>query len=71
MQKTKLGVSVALMGAALYFLGLFSGYVALIILAGYVLLMEENVWLKIRGASFAVFTDFIRFGADSQPCQFH
>ena len=46
MQKTKLGVSVALMGAALYFLGLFSGYVALIILAGYVLLMEENVWLK-------------------------
>ncbi len=45
MQKTKLGVSVALMGAALYFLGLFSGYVALIILAGYVLLMEENVWL--------------------------
>lgn len=46
MQKSKLGVSVALMGAALYFLGLFSGYVALIILAGYVLLMEENVWLK-------------------------
>lgn len=46
MQKTKLGISVALVGAALYFLGLFSGYVALVILAGYVLLMEENVWLK-------------------------
>lgn len=46
MQKSKLGISVALIGAALYFLGLFSGYLAVIILAGYVLLMEENVWLK-------------------------
>lgn len=46
MQKSKLGVSVALIGAALYFTGLFSGYVAIIVLAGYVLLMEENVWLK-------------------------
>lgn len=46
MQKSKLGISVALVGAALYFSGLFSGYLAIIILAGYVLLMEENVWLK-------------------------
>lgn len=46
MQKTKLGISVALIGAALYFLGLFSGYLAIVILAGYVLLMEENIWLK-------------------------
>lgn len=46
MQKSKMGISVALIGAALYFLGLFSGYLAIIILAGYVLLMEENVWLK-------------------------
>lgn len=46
MQKSKLGISVALIGAALYFLGLFSGYLAIVILAGYVLLMEENVWLK-------------------------
>lgn len=46
MQKSKLGISVALVGAALYFSGLFSGYLAVIILAGYVLLMEENVWLK-------------------------
>ena len=46
MQKSKLGISVALIGAALYFSGLFSGYLAIIVLAGYVLLMEENVWLK-------------------------
>lgn len=46
MQKTKLGISVALVGAALYFFGMFSGYLALVLLAGYVLLMEENVWLK-------------------------
>lgn len=46
MQKTKLGVSVAVLGAAMYFTGLFSGYIITIILAGYILLMEENVWLK-------------------------
>lgn len=46
MQKTKLGVSVAVLGAAVYFAGLFSGYTITIIMAGYILLMEENVWLK-------------------------
>lgn len=46
MQKSKLGISVALMGAVFYFAGLFSGYLAIIIMAGYVLLMEENEWLK-------------------------
>lgn len=46
MQKTKLGISVAVMGAAMYFMGLFSGYFAVVVLAGYVLLMEENEWLK-------------------------
>lgn len=46
MQKTKLGISVAVLGAAVYFTGLFSGYLITIVLAGYILLMEENVWLK-------------------------
>lgn len=46
MQKTKLGISVAVLGATIYFTGLFSGYLITIILAGYILLMEENVWLK-------------------------
>lgn len=51
--KTKLGISVGLMGAALYFFGLFSGYVALVILAGYVLIREDNDWLR-RSAVRAV-----------------
>ena len=45
MQKTKLGISVGLFGAALYFTGIINT-VALIILAGYVLLMEDNEWLR-------------------------
>lgn len=46
MQKTKLGISVGLLGAAIYFMGLFSGYLVAILLAGYVLLCEDNEWLK-------------------------
>lgn len=46
MQKAKLGVSVGLVGAALYFFGLFSGYLATAVLAGYILLMEEDAWLR-------------------------
>ena len=46
MQKTKLGISVGLLGAGLYFMGLFSGYLVAVLLAGYVLLCEDNEWLK-------------------------
>lgn len=46
MQKTKLGISAAVLGAAVYFTGLFSGYIITVLLAGYILLMEENIWLK-------------------------
>lgn len=46
MQKTKLGISVGLLGAVTYFTGLFSGMLALVIIAGYVLINEENEWLK-------------------------
>ncbi len=46
MQKTKLGVSVGLLGAAAYFSAAFGGYVAMFIVAGYILLFEENEWLK-------------------------
>ena len=45
MPKTKLGISVALMGAGLYFLGVFS-FIPAFLLAAYVLLCEENAWLK-------------------------
>lgn len=46
MQKTKLGVSAAVLGAAVYFLGLFNGSLVAVILAGYILIREENPWLK-------------------------
>lgn len=64
MQKTKLGVTVALFGAAIYFISLFDGYTPVIILGGYVLLMEENVWLKKAAVkSVAVLTMFALFSA--------
>lgn len=44
--KTKLGVNIEIFGALIYFVALFGGYVPLFLLAGYVLLMEENEWLK-------------------------
>lgn len=44
--KTRLGISVGLMGAAIYLMVLFGGYVPAILLAGYVLLFESNAWLK-------------------------
>lgn len=46
MQKTKLGITVGACGAITYFAGFFSGYLVAVILTGYVLLFEENAWLK-------------------------
>lgn len=46
MQKTKLGITVGLLGAIVYFSGIFGGYQVLILISGYVLLCEENVWLR-------------------------
>ena len=46
MYKTKLGVSVGLVGAAMYLGGYFGGYFVAILLAGYILLFEENMWLR-------------------------
>lgn len=45
MDKAKLGISVGLLGAALYFMGMIS-ILPLVALAGYVLLREENAWLR-------------------------
>lgn len=46
MQKSKLGISVGLVGATIYFSGLFNGLLLIAILAEYVLLVEENEWLR-------------------------
>ncbi|WP_294498926.1 hypothetical protein [uncultured Gemmiger sp.] len=47
MQKTRLGISVGLMGAALYLTAFFGGIIPVLLLAGYVLLFEENPWLRM------------------------
>lgn len=49
MLKTKLGVSIALVGAAMYFLGAIS-FIPAVLLAGYVLIAEENEWVKRQAA---------------------
>ena len=46
MQKTRLGITVGAFGAITFFVGIFSGYMTAIILAGYVLLFESNPWLR-------------------------
>ena len=62
MQQTKLGITVGMLGAAIYLTGLFSGYVVAILMTGYVLLFEENGWLKrsaVKAVSLMVFFSFI------------
>lgn len=48
MQKSKLGISVGLLGALLYIMGLINT-LGLIVMVGYVLLAEEDLWLKKTG----------------------
>lgn len=62
MQKTRLGISVGMLGAAIYLTGLFSGYVVAVLMAGYVLLFEEKSWLRrsaVKAVSLMVFFSFI------------
>ena len=46
MKTTKLGISVGFMGAILYALGLFGGYFLTIAAVAYILICEENMWLR-------------------------
>lgn len=60
--KTKLGISVGLFGALLYLVAYFGGYVPAILLAGYVLLCEENDWLKkaaVKAVAVVVAISFV------------
>ncbi|MBP3602870.1 MAG: hypothetical protein J6J79_01830 [Lachnospiraceae bacterium] len=59
--KAKLGISVGLLGAAIYFAALFGGYTPVILLVGYVLLFEENEWLKRAAVKAAVLMVSITF----------
>ncbi len=44
--KTKLGISAGLVAAATVLISYFAGYVALLLILGYILICEENAWLK-------------------------
>ncbi|MCR5154213.1 MAG: hypothetical protein K6B75_05120 [Lachnospiraceae bacterium] len=46
MEKTKLGISVALMGTLVCIAPLVGSSIPLIIIAGYILLRESDTWLK-------------------------
>ena len=52
--KTKLGISVGLMGAALYLGSYYGGYVVMALMVGYILLCEENHWLKTAAVKTAL-----------------
>ena len=58
MQNTKLGISAGLIGAVLFLMGLGEGYIPLLLIAGYVLIAEDNVWLK-RTAVKAIVVTFL------------
>ena len=45
MEKTTLGISVGLAGAAVYFCGL-AGVIPVLLAAGYILLREQHPWLR-------------------------
>ena len=54
MEKTKLGLSVELMAVAVVLASYFGGYVTMALVVGYVLLAEENEWLKKLAVKVAV-----------------
>ena len=46
MEKTKLGISVGMLGAVVYFSAALFGYLALLVVGGYILFVEKTEWLK-------------------------
>ena len=46
MEKTKLGLSVAIMSALVFLVAAFGGYTPLLLVAGYILIAEENAQVK-------------------------
>ena len=58
MDKTKLGISVGLVGAILYCLGLFGGALVTIAAFAYVLIFEESEWLKKTAVKVVVLMFF-------------
>ena len=78
MQKTKLGISVGTLCAAIYFTGIFGGYFTAVFLAGYVLLVENNEWLRKNAVKaivlmiiFSIVTAIINLIPDAISCVEH
>ena len=46
MEKSKLGLPVGLFGALIFAMAYFGGYTVLFLLVGYVLIREEDAWLR-------------------------
>lgn len=70
MKKSKLGVKVCLLGAVAYWIALFGGYIAALIFAGYILLCEENRWLKkavLNSFVLSLFTSLIVYAISVLP----
>ena len=44
--RSRLGLSVGMVAAGVYFIALFGGYLALSLFVGYILLIEPNPWLR-------------------------
>lgn len=61
MQKSKMGISVALLGVALYLTAMFGGTMSVLLLAGYVLLVEDNQWLRLMAVKAAAIFFFFAF----------
>ncbi len=54
MQKSKLGIATGFVAALMCFMALFGGYLPVILLVGYVLIVEDNLWLKRTGVKVVV-----------------
>ncbi len=70
MEKTKLGISIGLMAAGIFALTLAGGYIPAILLLGYVLIREENQWLRwcaVRAVALALFFSVINVFIDFVP----
>ena len=61
MQKAKLGISVGLLGTAIYLTALSGSLLGLLVLAGYVLLVEDNQWLRLSAVKAVAVYLFFTF----------
>ena len=70
MEKTKLGITIGLAAAGIYALTLVGGYIPAVLLLGYVLIREENAWLRwsaVRALALALFFSLINVFIDFVP----